>query len=102
MENLPSSETLDLDAEHFVLLETSRQWPKYVATWSVRRREGDSDYPVSSGSVERMPPSPESPVDDLLADLRSEALAAAEQAAGNAPGAAVEPNRSFLDRLLGR
>lgn len=101
MENEPSVESLDLDDHHFVSIEMVRQWPKYVVTWAVRRRAGDTDYPVQTGTLERMPPPAGEGVDDMLASMREEAIEQARQAAGSVEEEPAGEKRSFLDRLRG-
>lgn len=105
MDELVSTETLDLDQDHFLSLETSRQWPKYVVAWSVRRRSGDSDYPVRSGTIERMPPKSPAELEEMLEALRQEAIAEATEAAAvstQQSGKAEHSGGSFLSRLFGR
>jgi hypothetical protein len=101
VEQVERSETIDLDTERFVSLEFSRQWPKYVVSWWVRQRVGESDFPLATGSVDRLPPGQGEDPESVWNELRQSAL---DQAMTAAPQAtAPEPKRrSFLDRLLGR
>ena len=55
MDDSPPDETVELSADRWIALEFSREWPRYVVTWSVRRRHGDSDFPVVGGRVVREP-----------------------------------------------
>jgi len=98
MEHVDRIETEDLDEQQFVRLSFERRWPKYVVSWSVRRRSGDSDFPVAQGGVERMPPAASDDVDTLWHDLRQEALSQAQAAVP-----AQAPNsKSFLGRMFNR
>jgi hypothetical protein len=101
VEPVERSETIDLDPERFVSLEFSREWPKYVVSWWVRQRAGDSDFPLATGSVDRLPPGSGEDLESTWAELRQAAL---EQAMTAASQTIVEPpkRRSFLDRLLRR
>ena len=104
MESIERSETVEIDADRWVLLEFGRRWPKYVVAWSVRQRVGDSDFPLASGSVDQMPSGDAGAIDEMWARLRESALdQAMSAAAGTAEqqGSESKP-RSFLDRLLGR
>ncbi len=86
----------ELDPERFISIEMSRRWPKYVATWSVRRRSGDTDFPMASGEVERMPAEGVDPWEDLRAQSLLAARVAAQQ---------TEPppkKRSIVSRLFNR
>ncbi|HZU12607.1 MAG TPA: hypothetical protein VFB58_07180 [Chloroflexota bacterium] len=92
MDEQPDVEALDLGDDLWIDLQQSREWPKYVVTWSVRRKQGDSDYPVASGRLERMPGGdPE----ELLAAMREDALAEAKSAVPR-----QQPPTSWLRRLL--
>lgn len=90
-------EELDLADNQFIALEQSREWPKYVVTWSIRRREGDADYPIASGCVERMP---EDDIEALLASMRAEAIQQAKAQVQSTVPAKSSP--SLLDRLFKR
>lgn len=104
MEPIERTEMVDIDAERFISLEFSREWPKYTVSWWVRRRVGESDFPLAEGKVDRLPPGPAESLDDMWDELRQravdEAQAAAESAALGAPQ--QSRRRSLLDRLLGR
>lgn len=93
--DLPETEIIDLDERQFVSLEASRVWPKYRITWSIRRRTGDSDFPLASGMVESLP---RDDAEEMWRELRSQAL---DQAMNTAP---AKPPRTgtLLSRLLGR
>lgn len=97
-------EVVELDANSWISVEIERQWPKYVATWSIRRRAGDSDFPLDSGTVERMPPSDPAELDDMLVSLRQEAIDQATAATAGLEHRQPGGRRKgrFLDRLLGR
>lgn len=80
-----------------------REWPKYVATWSIRRQQGDTDYPVQTGRLERMPPADPSELDGILDELRAEALQEAKRAAGrDHTTESDKEGKSLLGRLFGR
>lgn len=104
MDELESVETLELDEDSFITIEITRQWPRYVASWSVRRREGESDYPVKSGEIERMPPRDPSELPAVLARLRQDAVTQATEAvqAGAGDRTETKEERSLLGRLFGR
>ncbi len=93
---------VELDADSWISVEIDRQWPKYVATWSIRHREGESDYPIQSGTVERLPPSDPTELDGMLASLRQEAIAHATAAMPDRGKDEESKKGRFLDRLLGR
>ena len=80
-----------------------REWPKYVATWSIRRQAGETDYPIQTGRVERMPPADSAELDSMLEELRAEAMEEAKQAAvrDHKPDTSKEGG-SLLGRLFGR
>lgn len=100
MDEEAGNEILEIDSDRWVSVEVERQWPKYVATWSIRQRMGDSDYPVQSGTVERMPPAEPSELEAMLSELRRDAL---QQGAAAAETAERPQKRgSLLGRLFGR
>lgn len=96
------NEVVELDADSWISVEIDRQWPKYVATWSIRRRVGDSDHPIRSGTVERMPPRDSAELDEMLASLRQEAMDQATAAVADPGQEEGRKKGRFLDRLLGR
>ena len=103
MEPIEQSETIEIDAQRFITLEFSRQWPKYVVSWWVRQRVGESDFPVAEGAVDRLPSHPSTDREEVWAELRQTALDQAMQAATSAgAGSEQSKGRSFLDRLLRR
>jgi hypothetical protein len=91
-----STHVENLEGDRFIAVELSRRWPKYVATWSVRRRVGDSDFPLASGELERMPEGEDPPWESLRQDALAEARAAA------ATVAPAPQKQGFLSRLFGR
>lgn len=93
MDERPDAEVLDLGEGFTIDLRQSREWPHYVVEWSLRRRQGDSDYPVASGRVARMP---EGDAEALLAGMREDALTAARS---HLPP--EQPHPSWLRRLFG-
>jgi hypothetical protein len=102
MDENRDDDIVELDTNSWISVEIDRQWPKYVATWSIRRRSGDSDYPVLTGTVEQLPPRDATELDGMLARLRQEAI---DQATAAVPTGGAEEARKksrFLDRLLGR
>lgn len=103
MEETEGLETVEIDSERFISLEFSRRWPKYVASWSVRRRSGDSDFPLADGEVEQLPPKGMS-ADDVREQLRATALQQAMEAAAQVEGQAgtAEGRGSLLRRLFRR
>jgi hypothetical protein len=103
MDIYPMDESIDVDSETFIVLSYDRTWPKYVVTWSVRRRAGESDFPVETGSVGDLPPR-QGTLEDLWDRLRQEALAQAQNAVGVTDTAPVggTATRGFLSRLFGR
>lgn len=98
MDEAPPDQTIELDDDRFILIQFERAWPRYSAAWTVRRRSGDSDFPLTSGKVEVLPDreSPENPWESVAAGARAAATAAA------AAWEEERPPRSFLERLLGR
>lgn len=98
MEHMDRVETEDLDEQQFVRLSFERRWPKYVVSWSVRRRSGDSDFPVAQGVVQRMPPAASDDIDALWDDLRQEALLQAHAAVP----AKEHKSKSLLGRMFKR
>jgi hypothetical protein len=99
-----TAETVELDAERFVLLVFSRDWPKYIVSWTLRQRAGEGDFPLGSGAVSSLPPRDGEDLDTLWERLRQEALDGANaQAAEAAMAAPVAPQRrSLLARLFGK
>lgn len=102
MDESGGDELVELDADSWISVEIDRQWPKYVATWSIRRRAGDSDYPVLTGKVERLPPRDPAELDNMLAGLRREAMDQATAAAAGGEQDRRNKRSGFLNRLLGR
>lgn len=100
MDDVEGIETVELDTQRFIALESSRRWPRYVIAWSVRQRSGDSDFPLAHGEVESMPPEAGKNLDDMWAQLRQDAIDQATAAAGEAPKPA--PKQSFIGRLFRR
>jgi hypothetical protein len=96
-----STHTYELDPDRWIAVEISRRWPKYVATWSIRQRAGDSDFPLASGELERMPP-PEGA--DLEAELDTLREQARQQALNTLPSEEERrpAGKGFLSRLFGR
>lgn len=96
-----STHTYELDPDRWIVVEISRRWPKYVAAWSIRQRAGDSDFPLASGEVERMPPTAGAEMEAELETLREQARQQALAALPRDPER--EPRRKgFLSRLFGR
>jgi hypothetical protein len=93
---------VELDKDRWITLEFAREWPKYVVTWSVRRRVGDGDFPEQRGRVEQMPPRDGETLEDVQGRLRDMAVGAAQEAASQAPQSGETERPSFLKRLLGR
>jgi hypothetical protein len=104
VEPLERSEMIDIDTERFISLEYSREWPKYVVSWWVRQRLGESDFPLAEGRVDRLPSSAGQSLDELWEQLRQAALDQAMTAATSSTPAQGEKQkgRSILDRLFGR
>lgn len=96
-----STHTYELDPERWIVVEISRRWPKYVASWSVRQQAGDSDFPLASGELERMPPSNPADLETELDALREQARAEAT-AALPAEQSTKPRNRGIFSRLFGR
>ena len=94
------SETVEIDSDRWITLEFSREWPKYVVEWSIRRRVGDGDFPEGTGRVERMPPRDGETLEDVQDELRRSAVAEAQEAASQVPATQERP--SFFKRLFGR
>jgi|SRR5947209_2378423 len=104
MDSVERLETVEIDADHWIQLEFGRRWPKYVVDWSVRRRAGEGDFPLASGSAEGMPPRDQGGMDALWDELRATAVDQARAAWVEGVRAEGEPpkSRSLLGRLLGR
>lgn len=98
MDELPWLETIDVDEKDFINLEADRVWPKYQIAWQIRRRSGDSDFPLQQGVVERMPPA-DGNLDQMWTELRAEALAAAQAAIPTRP--APTQHQSLWKRFFG-
>ena len=94
-----SEDTVDLGGGLYILLERSRAWPKYVVSWSVRRRDAQHDYPLAIGSVSDLPSKTEP--EGTWDTLRAQALAQAQNAATAQPFAARRRG-GVLSRLFGR
>jgi hypothetical protein len=94
------SEIVELDPDSWITLDFSREWPKYVVEWSIRRRRGDGDFPLATGRIDHMPPRGDETLEEVQEALRSAAL----DAARSDPAAASPPPKrpSLLKRLLNR
>jgi hypothetical protein len=103
MEAIERTETVELEADRFIMLEFGRRWPRYVVEWSVRQRVGDSDFPLANGMVDRLPSAGREP-DDVWEQMREKALRQASEAAESysGPPAPQQKRHSFLGRLFGR
>lgn len=89
--------TYEIDADRWIQVQITRRWPKYIASWSIRRKVGEADYPLASGEVERMPPRREADLDTEMDALRDEARSQAM--------AAIPPDKASMDErrgLIGR
>jgi hypothetical protein len=93
-------ETVELDANRWITLEFAREWPKYVVTWSIRRKVGDGDFPAGTGRVERMPPRGDETVESVLEALRGEAISDARAAAESDAGDEARRRPGGLIRRL--
>jgi hypothetical protein len=103
LEEIEHSDTVELEQDRFISLQSSRKWPKYVVDWSVRRRVGDSDFPLVGGTVEQMPPAEGMDLEAMWSDLRQRALAQAQAAIEGIPASTVShKSKSLLGRLFGR
>ena len=104
MNEFTGAERVEAEHARFVLLTYSRDWPKYVVSWSLRQIAGDGDFPLNSGHVEQLPPRDATGLDALRDDLRQEALDRANAASAEiAPAAGSQGGkRSFLGRLFGK
>lgn len=100
MNDSPADEELDTGDDLSVALAYARQWPKFLAHWSIRRRVGDRDFPVVSGQVEALPTADRT-AEDIWAALREQALEQAN-AARPAPVADSSKSGSLLSRLFKR
>lgn len=92
--------TYELDPDRWIQVEVTRHWPRYVAAWSVRQRSGDSDFPLASGEVERMPPEDPADLERELEALREEARSAALSAVPAGPEVR-ERRKGLLSRIFG-
>jgi hypothetical protein len=99
MDEIPADETVEIDDRRFIALTFERVWPKYVVSWSVRQRSGESDFPVAGGSAEELPNRDAAPSVQWVS-LREQALAEAKHAAGEA--APPDQRKGLLSRLFGR
>jgi hypothetical protein len=101
VEEIEQTDVVELEGDRFISLQSSRRWPMYVVEWSVRRRVGDSDFPLISGKVEKMPPAEGTDLDEIWNDLREEALAQAHSAfEGISTSAEPHQKPSLLGRLF--
>jgi hypothetical protein len=96
VEQVPWSETVEIDEQRWISLEFSRQWPKYAVRWQLRQRSGDGDFPAARGEIDQMPAGKDG-ADPIWESLRQRAIQAASQAAEST--AAEAPKRSFFSRL---
>lgn len=92
-------ETIEREDGTFLSLESARIWPKYRITWAVRRRSGESDFPIAVGYVEAMPPA-DGNLQAMWTDLRSRALAESG-ASRRLVSEEREPKKSLFRRLFG-
>ena len=95
-----STHTYELDPERWITVEISRRWPKYVATWSIRQRAGESDFPLASGELERMPPGHPGDLEAELDELREQARQVARAALPQEQPTETH-SRGFFSRLFG-
>lgn len=101
------AEIVELDANRYVYIEYKRNWPKYVASWSIRQRvgEGDSqaDFPVARDTVELLPPGGKGG-EEVFTQLHAMAMEEAMRAQQNTPqtGGREESQGSWIGRLFGR
>ncbi|GAC1445907.1 MAG: hypothetical protein NVSMB52_08840 [Chloroflexota bacterium] len=93
-------DTIDIDADRFITVVYERRWPKNVASWSVRQRSGDSDYPLARGEVDAVL-KPEHDASAVWTSVREQALFQANAAALSFVPA-EEKRPSFFQKLLGR
>jgi hypothetical protein len=94
-------EIVEIDEERWILLVFDRRWPKYVVTWSIRQRSGDSDFPIARGEFEALPSKERSGADQIWSGLRQQALDAAMAAQATAAPEQAK-SRGFLSRLFGK
>ncbi len=104
MNDFSGAEQVELEHARFILLTYSRDWPKYVVSWSLRQTAGDGDFPLGSGHVEQLPPSDAAGVDALRDELRQAALDQANVASAEiAPTeGSTHGKRSLFGRLFGK
>ncbi len=100
MDQGPMDETIELAEDRFISLTFERQWPKYVAHWSIRQRSGDADFPLASGVLDALPSRATPGSETIWAGLREQAHTDAQQAAASIE-AATPHRRSLLSRLFG-
>lgn len=98
MNDGPADELVDLGDEHWIALSYTRRWPKYVVNWSIRRRAGDSDFPLANGELEALPSTGPS-TEEIWSRLRQLAV---EEATARQQIIPARGKRSLLARILGR
>jgi hypothetical protein len=92
--------TYELDPNRWIQVEVTRRWPKYVAVWSIRQRSGDSDFPLASGEIQRMPPHDPADLEHELEALREEARSTALSALPAEP-LGRERRKGLFSRIFG-
>jgi hypothetical protein len=97
----PPDETVELDADRWIVLVFERRWPKYVVSWSIRRRSGESDFPIARGEVEAPPSRDSADGEAIWAELRRQAIGQATASLAVA-GEVAPKSRSLISRILGR
>ena len=104
MNDFTGAEQVELEHARFILLTYSRDWPKYVVSWSLRQTAGEGDFPLGSGHVEHLPPPDAAGLDALRDELRQAALDQANAASAEIAPAegSTQEKRSWLGRLFGK
>lgn len=99
-DDVPSPVIVEVDPITTISIVFERRWPKYVASWSARVQQGESDYPLSSGSVEAMRPK-EGSTEDVWQRLRDQAESEAQAAVAARAPRTPERKPGLLSRLFG-
>jgi hypothetical protein len=99
LEDVPEDELVETEDGRLVRLAFSRPWPRYVVSWSIRRKVDESDFPVVSGEVEAGPGAGDTA--ETWNRLRERALQEASASGGNETEAKAVNGGSWFRKLFG-
>jgi hypothetical protein len=101
LDDSPPDETIELTEDRWIALAFSREWPRYVVEWSVRRRVGESDFPLLRGRVVREPESGGSG-HEIWCEARDQAVEEANGALDQQVSEQPDGSKGLLSRLFRR